>query len=116
MSRKPRLYLENIVTACGRIREYTAGLEFDALMRDQMKQDAVVRNLEIIGEAATKLPAEVTAAMPQVRWRDVCGFRDVLAHQYFGVNYTIVWDAITTDLPILHSAATDYLKSISPET
>ncbi len=113
MSRKPRLYLEDIVTACGRIREYTAGLEDEAFMRDQMKQDAVVRNLEIIGEAAKKLPADVTDAMPQVRWRDVRGFRDVLAHQYFGVNYTIVWDAITNDLPVLESAAGQFLRSLS---
>lgn len=90
MSRNPRLYLEDIVMACSRIHEYTAGMGFDEFSRDRMKQDAVVRNLEVIGEAAKKLPSEVTAAMPQVPWREVCGFRDVLAHQYFGVNYTIV--------------------------
>jgi uncharacterized protein with HEPN domain len=115
VSRETRLYLEDIVTACKRIGEYTAQTAFEAFARDQMKQDAVIRNLEIIGEAAKKLPSAVTATMPQVAWREVCGFRDILAHKYFSVNLDIVWNAVTADLPVLESATSAHLKQMLAE-
>ena len=111
MSRDPRLYLEDILTACRRIRGYTAGMTLETFTKDDKTQDAVVRNLEIIGEAAKQLPDAVTNAMPNVPWREVRGFRDILAHKYFGVDYSIVWDAIATELPSLEAAVVEYLRS-----
>ena len=67
-------------------------------MADERTRDAVIRNLEIIGEAAKSLPDEKTAAAPQVPWRLVCGMRDVLAHGYFGVSNKVVWDTATTQI------------------
>jgi uncharacterized protein with HEPN domain len=99
-----RLYAEDILEACGKIRRFVAGLDYDAFVADDRTRDAVIRNLEIIGEAAKNLPADKTAAAPQVPWRLVCGMRDVLAHGYFGVSIKVVWDTATTQIAPLQDA------------
>jgi uncharacterized protein with HEPN domain len=81
-----RLYADDIIEACGKIRRYTAGMTFDAFVADDRTCDAVIRNIEIIGEAAKKLPDEVIAKAPAVPWRKVRGMRDVVAHGYFGLD------------------------------
>jgi uncharacterized protein with HEPN domain len=75
-----RLHADDIVEAYGKIRRFIAGMDYDAFVADERPRDAVIRNLEIIGEAAKKLPREETAKAPQVPWCLVCGMRDVLAH------------------------------------
>lgn len=88
-----------MVGAASRIRSYTRLISHRKFMRDQKTQDAVVRNLEIIGEAAKGLPASFRNAHPQVPWGQLAGMRDRLIHGYAGVNYDIVWDIIEQDLP-----------------
>lgn len=73
-----RLYADDIIEACEMIRRYTAGMTFDAFIADDRTRDAVIRNIEIIGEAAKKLPDEVIAKAPSVPWRKVRGMRDVV--------------------------------------
>lgn len=100
-----KLYADDIARACAKIRRFVAGLDYAAFANDDRTQDAVIRNLEIIGEAAKRLPEEVKSNSPQIPWRLVCGMRDVVAHGYFGVSLRVVWDTATTQIEELENAA-----------
>ena len=97
--RKDTDLVEDIRQAIGRIRRYTRRLSYEEFLRDTMVQDAVVRNLEIIGEAAKGFSAGFRKKHKTIRWRDIAGMRDRLIHHYAGVNWSIVWDVIRTKLP-----------------
>jgi uncharacterized protein with HEPN domain len=99
-----RLYADDIVEACGKIRRFIAGMDYDTFAADERTRDAVVRNLEVIGEAAKHLPDEVTRKAPQIPWRLICGMRDVLAHAYFVLSVKVVWDTATTQIEQLETA------------
>ena len=99
-----RLYADDIVEACDKIRRFIGGMDYDAFVADERTRDAVIRNLEIIGEAAKNLPDEETAKAPHIPWRLVCGMRDVLAHGYFGLSIKVVWDTATTQVEELQKA------------
>lgn len=100
-SRGEREYLVDMREAIQRIQKYTAGLAYDAFLADAKTQDAVIRNIEILGEAAKRLPASLTRASPDIEWKSIAGMRDKLVHDYFGVNLDILWDVLTTKLPPL---------------
>lgn len=95
-----RVYLAHILDAVERIQKYTSEgkSEFD---RDEKTQDAVVRNLEIIGEAAKNVSDELRSNRPDIPWRRLAGMRDKLIHEYFGVNLTIVWQVVEQEIPKL---------------
>jgi uncharacterized protein with HEPN domain len=103
MHRDPRLYVDDILEAINRVREYTRGLEYESFKQDRKTQDAVIRNLEVIGEAAGRLPESVHAAAPDIEWRKITGLRNILAHEYFGVSLPIVWDVVQNKLDVLHA-------------
>jgi uncharacterized protein with HEPN domain len=105
--------LEDISGAIGRILEYTEGVTYERFSKSPIIQDAVVRNFEILGEAAKKLPAVFKEQNPQVPWSKVGRFRDKLIHHYSGVNYDIVWDIIESSLPELHNQIKQILKQFS---
>ena len=110
MSRDFILYLEDIMDAIRAIREYTAGMTFEGFVADRKTVDAAVRNLEIIGEAAGKLPNDILGSMPEIEWRKIIAMRNILAHAYFGVSKPIVWDVIQNKLPALQEACRRCLK------
>jgi uncharacterized protein with HEPN domain len=96
-----RLYADDIIESCCKIKRYIAGMTFDVFVADERTRDAVIRNIEVIGEAAKNLPDEVIAKAPEVEWRKVRGMRDVLAHGYFGLDVKVVWNTATTKLEML---------------
>lgn len=99
-----RLYADDIIESCGKIRRFIAGMTYEAFVADERTRDAVIRNIEIIGEAAKNLPDEVIVRAPEVEWRKVRGIRDVLAHAYFGLDAKVVWSTATTKLDELEKA------------
>ncbi len=101
MSRDYRLYLEDILQCATRITRYIEGLGFDEFISGDMVMDAVLRNLEIIGEAAKNVPAAVRDRYPEVEWRKIAGLRDVLAHAYFGLEDETLWDVVQNAIPPL---------------
>lgn len=110
MSRSHRLYLEDILQSVNNIRSYAGDLSFEELIRDKMRVDAIVRNFEIIGEAAGKIPEEIREEYPTVEWRKISDFRNVLAHEYFQVDFDIMWDIIENKLPELIRQVSDILE------
>ncbi len=100
MRRDYKVYLEDILEAIGRIRKYTSGVTAEALGSDTKTLDAILRNLEVIGEAAKKIPETVRAQNPQIEWRKIAGLRDIIIHEYFNVDTEISWDITQNKLPI----------------
>ena len=94
-----RLYLDDIRQAIRKIETYTKGITLTKLKSNELIVDGIVRNLEIIGEAAKNIPAELKAKYPQVEWRKIAGLRDVLAYEYFGVDIDVLWDIINNKIP-----------------
>jgi uncharacterized protein with HEPN domain len=103
--------IDDILEAIWRIQEYSAGLDFSAWQQDQKTVDAVIRNFEIIGEAANHVPDEVQERFPKIPWAKMRGIRNVLIHEYFGVDIEVVWRTIQDDLPGLKMLLMEIEKS-----
>jgi len=114
MPRDPRVYLEDILEAIRRIDSYTEGMDFVAFAKSSITFDAVIRNLEVIGEAAGRIPEELTGRAPEVEWRKIIALRNVLAHEYFGIHTKIVWDVVVEKLEPLELACRNILKDLGP--
>ena len=108
--RSDRLRLEGIYRAIERIEQYVAGLDFRGFLEDTKTQDAVIRNLEVIGEAVKHLSDEIREAYPEIPWRVMAGLRDRLIHHYFSINLDVVWEIVTTELPLLKQQIRDILR------
>lgn len=102
MSKRPiDLLLNDMLDAIDRVEQYTQGMPFDAFSNDQKSIDAVVRNLEIIGEAANRLPDDFKERHSSVEWYKVVGLRNRIIHEYFGIDLQIIWQIVHADLPAL---------------
>jgi uncharacterized protein with HEPN domain len=110
MSRDASLYLVDIELACRKVLKYTKGVAFEQFTQDDEKYDAVLRNLEIIGEAVKHIPDKTRKAYPQVRWRKIAGFRDIAAHEYFGISDELIWDIVENEIPDLVENVKTILK------
>ena len=107
--RRDQDYLGDIREAMQRIATYTASLTYEQFMKDIKTQDAVVRNLEVIGEATKNLSSHLRETCPQIPWKDLAGVRDKLIHHYFGISYEIVWQIVKEELPGLLPQIDDIL-------
>ena len=108
-----RLYIQDMIEFGEKVLSYTDGLDQEAFIAETLVYDAALRNLELIGEAATHIPAEVREAHPEIQWRRVIATRNRLAHGYSGIDDDIIWDIIQTDVPKLLPALQNLLNSTS---
>lgn len=104
MSREWRLYLDDMVEFAGKALSYTHGLDQAGFVASGLTYDATLRNLELLGEAATRIPAQVREYAPGIPWRQVIATRNRLIHGYLGIDDDTVWSIIETELPELLSA------------
>lgn len=93
------LYLEDMFQSMQRIEEYIGDLKFKQFKKTHIVVDAVVRNFEIIGEASKKLPADIHEKYPEIPWRKMYGLRNLIAHEYFGIDYEMIWEIAKANLP-----------------
>ncbi|MCJ7624666.1 MAG: DUF86 domain-containing protein [Anaerolineaceae bacterium] len=103
MSRDPLLYLEDMDIACRKILRYTSKMSFNDFITDERTFDAVIRNIEIIGEAVKNIPETIKIDYDQVEWRAMAALRNIVAHSYFSVKDEIIWDIIQNKIRPLHS-------------
>jgi len=100
--REDSIILQDIRAAIDRILSYSRELEYDDFMIDIKTQDAIVRNIEILGEAAKLLSEKTKVRYPNIPWKDIAGTRNKLIHDYFGVNIDVVWSIVKNDIPLLN--------------
>lgn len=110
MPRDYKVYLEDILEAISKISRYTVGQSQEAFSGDERTLDAVVRNLEIIGEAIKKAPGEIRSKHPEVEWKRIAGLRDILIHEYFGIDVDTIWDIVQNKLPVLEKQINQILS------
>ena len=108
--RDSRLYLSDILDSGAPIQEFVKGLSFEKFCNDRKTYSAVIREFEIIGEAVGRLTDELQREYPDVEWQDIKDFRNLLIHEYFGVDLEIVWKIIQDDLPVLLNAVREILR------
>lgn len=106
-----RLYLEHILECIAKIERYT-NQGHDDFMASEMAQDATLRNLQILAESSQRLSEKLKDEQPKVPWREIAGFRNVLAHDYLGIKLERIWQICQTDLPRLKQAAIALLNSL----
>jgi len=94
-------YLADIIEAIEDIRSFVDELDYDAFSNDKKTVNAVIRSLEVIGEAVKKIPTELRQEHPGLPWKEIAGTRDKLIHEYFGVDLQIIWETIQSDLDAL---------------
>lgn len=110
MSKEPKEYLRHIHDECLYIISVSENLLFEDFLEDETLKRAVVRSLEIIGEATKKIPADFKVKWNTIHWKNMAGMRDRLIHDYIGVNYSIVWDVMKNKIPVMHKEITSFLS------
>ena len=111
--RDSRVYCADILDSGTAILGFVKGLSFDQFCNDRKTYSAVIREFEIIGEAVGKLPEELKGKRPEVEWQDIKDFRNLLSHEYFGVDLEIVWKIIEDDLTVLMDAIREIMPTDS---
>ena len=105
-------YLDDILAAIADIEAFTDGIDFNEFRGNREKVLAVVKSIEILGEATKKIPDEVRRAHPQVAWRSITGMRDMLVHEYWGIDMAVVWSTVEEGIPSLKAVIMEIKRSI----
>jgi uncharacterized protein with HEPN domain len=107
------LFLQDMLESIENIAQYTSGMGFQDFLKDTRTRDAVVRNLEVLGEAARKLPSGIRERYPEIPWTQIVGLRNRLIHGYFLVDYGIVWEIVQDELPQLRKRLEQIMREVS---
>lgn len=107
------LYLDDILESIQKIESYISEIAEQEFISDHEKQDAVIRRLEIIGEAVKKIPDDIRDQYADIPWRQIAGMRDVVIHEYFGVSPALIYKTVTTDLIVLKQTVQRIIEDIS---
>ena len=111
MSKEPIEFLKHIADECSYLLSVSKELSKDNFLDDETLKRAVVRSLEIIGEATKKIPADFKVKWSYIQWKNMAGMRDRLIHDYIGVNYSIVWDVLINKIPALNAQIQEVLNA-----
>jgi len=109
--RKPDVYLQDILESINHIQRFLDGVSEEKFYKNVEKQDAVLRRLEIIGEAVKHLPEEIREDHPDIPWRQIAGMRDIIIHEYFGITHEMVWVVATEDILDLKAKVEEIIES-----
>ena len=112
MKRNYKMFVEDILEAIKKIEKYIKNLEYADFEANNLVLDAVIRNLEIIGEAAKNVPEKTRLANPDVPWSRMIGLRNVTIHEYFGLDVSIIWEIVSKNLPDTKKSIIKLLKNI----
>ena len=113
MSKQKRdslVYIQDILDSIEKVEKYAFGLTFEEFKKNNMVIDAIIRNFEIIGEAVKHIPNTIKGRYPDIEWKEAAGFRDVLVHEYFGVEVEALWDTIKKNIPFFKKKIAKILK------
>ena len=113
MHRSKSMFIQDIVESIDAIFEYVVDVELDDFKNDRKTYQAVIREFEIIGEAVKHIKKEAENCCPEIKWRNIVDFRNKINHEYFGVNFKIIWDTIFYELPKLKKAIEKLKKEIN---
>lgn len=116
MKREYRLFLKDIVESCKFIEAFVKDMDFDQFLKDEKTLSAVIRKLEVIGEAAKNIPDSIRKKYPNIQWKQMTGMRDRLIHGYFGISIRLIWGTVKNDIPPLIPAISQIIEKQSAKT
>ena len=109
-------YLQDILDSINDTDDFVKGITFEAFLKDKKSINAVIRSIEVIGEASKKIPHSMRKDFPDIPWKKMAGMRDKLIHEYFGVDLEIIWEVIKTDLPSIKPLVIEAIDKLEGET
>lgn len=107
-----KLRVEHILDAIAEVEKYLTNVSFDEFLANSEKRFATIKQIEIVGEACSRITPELRTAHPEIEWKSIKGFRNISIHEYFDMNYDIIWEIIINDLPVLKQQFSEVLKEL----